>query len=219
MKASRSAVTILEIMVAFSLFAVGVMGALAYQFTLSGVRTATQSRIVREIGISNLANLLEGTPWDELGTNANRGLREWSMPTPLAATMGMTIASLRAYGVIADEYSYGTINAAQAWGVDGKDLSIRVEYYRSTTERDAANNPIPTSPGLLEGQRANAQDFKANFLALQSSALLTPGTGTGFSGILTPGDPILIRVQVSEVRPDDSQFPLSEIWHGTATAQ
>lgn len=213
----RYGLTLIEIMIALTIFAVGVLAVMNFQMTVSAERSATMGRVMRSITYSNVANLIEGTPWDELGTTTSGGLRDWSLPRldSNSGTGALTVANLKSMRIVSNET--GGLFGIQ--GTDGTDMAIAVEYYRSISNLDANGVAVPGESGLFDNAYADSNAFKTAFAGSGASMRLTPSPSTGFNGgLVTLGNPIIVRIVVRKREWNGTFTPISESWSGAATA-
>lgn len=210
--------SLIEVIVAISILAVVFAGVLSFQFTLGEQRTDSLARITRAIAYSNIGQLVEGTPWDELATTTSGGQREWSLPrlTSGASNAPLRLADLRSLGIVSR--STGALMGSQASGTAVDNLTIYLEYFRSTA--NIVNGvALTTQPGLLDVQRAAPSEFKTELATNRANYLLAPTETLGFKdpNLLTAGNPILVRMVVKDGTSSLSRT-IAENWFSAATS-
>ena len=192
--------TLMEVMIALAVLAIGLLTLFAHQYTLSELRASSLSRALQTVSTNNLVNLCEGTNWDELG----RSERPWSLSRIQglggATNPPLSVQDLSGAGVL------GSVNGAlQATVGESGTAQLRyyVEYYRATANLDPAYAPVSGQPGLLDAQYASAGAFKTAFAASATACRIVPAPTTGLvdATLLTPGNPALIRVVVARFDP------------------
>jgi len=210
---------LIEVMVSISILTVALAAVFSYQFTLNSQRESSLSRAMRTITINNLVNLVDGTNWDELG----RSQRPWSMSRVRGGGVGtlppLTLSDLLGMGVISSET--GMFNGNRSADAGLGFLRFYVEYYRSTSNMDAALNPISSQPGLMDAQHASTVDFKSDFTTRAADCRIVPDPLTGLADttLVTPGNPILVRLIAVNVDPaSNSEQVIGDTFLGTSTA-
>ena len=168
-----AAFTLIEVMIAVAVLAVGMFGVLSMIPTLSSARTQAVEMVIARQVADTMAERIQGVAWRELGgTRTSPGTyntNAWSLPRyrssmspinpPMTEDSPDPNHNLLANGVI-----------AQRTGVP--DLKVYLEYYngaimKSATDRTSWYNAINGSTGI--GNRMNT--FNGT-----SSDVLTPST-------------------------------------------
>ena len=222
---TRQAFTLAEVLLALAIFAVAIGGVLAFQATISGQRERTLARVVRSIAINNVAQLIEGTPVIELGRTVPGGERDWSLPRITSTISGssntthdpMTVPDLIDLGII--HRRSGVLFGAQALGVSGSGLRINLEYFRSTANLVSGDPAVQdtSSPGVLDTKNESIPDFRSNFDRDTFILDVNSNIGVRDENILTPGNPVMVRMLVQETYPSGASQVISESWFGVGT--
>ncbi len=215
----RTGSTLIELMIASAVFAVALLSVFGYQFTVDSLRTSNLSRVMQTVAINNMVNLIDGTNWDELG----RTQRPWSLSRIRGGGSGtfpaLTLSDLLGMNLVSSETGMfaGSKSTDASIGV----LRFYVEYYRSTSNLDAAFNSIGSQPGLLDTPATSMGNFATGFAANAAACRIVPSPTVGLSDstVLTPGNPILVRLVAVNVDPAVGQERvLAETFLGSGTA-
>ncbi len=216
---TKTGATLIEVMIAMAVMAIAVSAIFSSLFTIDSLRTSSLARAMQTIAINNMVNLIEGTNWDELG----RAQRPWS----LSRIMGggsqtlppLTLSDFLGLNLVASEH--GLFIGAKAADASTGYLRFYIEYYRSTANLDAAYNSIASQPGLIDTPSSSPAGFAQNFAANAATCRIVPDPIIGFldSTLLTPGNPLMVRLVVVNVDPaDSSQRVLQDNFLGVGTA-
>jgi Tfp pilus assembly protein PilV len=187
--------TLVEIMMSVGIFAVGVSTVLGYLGTLNSVTSNTLARETRAIMVSNLANLIEGTEYDELATsNSNR---TWALNRDSAGNQPMTINDLVSMHIV--HYETGNLQGDMAATAKSELTKLRIylEYYRVI---DDASNPS-SRPGLW-GAQSTTQNYTQVTTPVSTgpSRLRNINTVVGLkdSSLVDVGNPIAARLIIKD---------------------
>ena len=210
--------SLIEVMIAISVMAVALLVILGHQATLNNLRAHSLSRSLQTVAVNNLVNLVDGSNWDELG----RAERPWSLSRLQAGgstNPPLQISDLVGAGMIASET--GHFSGAQAADSASGNLRFYFEYYRATANLDSAYVAIPTQPGLLDAQQTSTNGFRSAFTTNAATCRIVPNPTLGLVDAtqITAGNPVLIRLAVSEVEPvSGTQRQIYETFLGAQTA-
>lgn len=210
--------SLIEVMIAMSILAVALLVVIGHQATLNHLRAHSLERSLQTVAVNNLVNLVDGSNWDELG----RAERPWSLSRLQAGgttNPPMQIADLVGAGVIASETGY--LSGSRAVDSASGNLRIYFEYYRATANLDAANAAVLTQPGLLDAQQTSSNGFHTAFASNAIACRIVPNASLGLvdAAQITAGNPVLVRLAVSEVEPvTNAQRQIYETFLGAQTA-
>lgn len=151
-RTSRTAMSLLEIMMALSVLTVGIFASMSHFGTLSALRKqATEINAAHTI-VAALAERFQGCRWDVIGSSAV----PWSLPRPEpGAVTGAAIANPPLMDDVnmtaADRPLRGLQTLGLAQGASGlPELRIYVEFFRSLTARNDAGDADLTRPGIMD---------------------------------------------------------------------
>lgn len=209
--------SLIEVMIALSVFAVAIVVILGHNITLDNLRANSLSRALQTVAVNNVVNLLDGSNWDELG----RTQRPWSLSrlqSGVATNPPLTLADLVGEGVVSRET--GHFAGAKAADASKGDLNFYVEYYRATANLDPSLVAMPSQPGLLDAQQTSGQGFKAAFASTAAACRIVPDPNLGLVDAtqLTAGNPVMIRLVVGDGPTGPTQRQVYETFIGTQTA-
>jgi prepilin-type N-terminal cleavage/methylation domain-containing protein len=214
----RQGLSLIEVMIAVTVLTVTLLSIIGHQYTLNNLRSQSLKRALRTVAVNNLVNLVDGSNWDELG----RAERPWSMSRLQAGgstNSPFQLTDLVGLGIVSVETGHfkGGTPVDPASG----DLRFYVEYYRSTANTDSSLNPIPTQPGLLDAQQTSPSGFRSAFASTAAACRILPNPNLGLvdGTQITAGNPVLVRLAVTEVDPDTgTQRQVYESFLGVQTA-
>ena len=201
MNLSARGMTIMEVMVALSIFAIAILGVFSTQWTVAQQQKMAVSRVARAITYNNIVNMIQGSAWTQLA-GANQVYAGWSIYRAPSGANALTLAALAQYGIISQDTAL-----LSASGEDFYNPNISLVYYRMTANLDANNNKKISEPGLLDIVYDDPKDFLDEIHSNGSSYILTTGnSGLNDELILTSGNPVMavLRVAVSGQAPRES---------------
>ena len=210
--------SLIEVMIAISILAVALVAVLGHQYTLDNLRAHSLTRALQTVAVNNLVNLVDGSNWDELG----RIERPWSLSRLQAGgttNPSLQLADLVGAGVVSPETGHFT-GGRQANEANGN-LRFYLEYYRATANLDSSLNPVATQPGLLDTQQTSTGGFQTAFASMAATCRIVPDPNLGLVDAtqITAGNPVMVRLAVTEVQPSTgTQRQVYETFLGAQTA-
>lgn len=214
----RAGLSLIEIMIAISVLAVALIAVLGHQYTLDNLRAHSLTRSLLTVAVNNLVNLVDGSNWDELG----RIERPWSLSRLQAGgatNPSLQLADLVGVGVVSPEIGHFT-GGRQADDAAGN-LRFYLEYYRATANLDSSLNPVTTQPGLLDTQQTSPSGFQSAFASTAATCRIVPVPTLGLvdASQITAGNPVMVRLAVTEVQPaTGTERQVYETFLGAQTA-
>ena len=182
----RQGFSILEIMIALSILASGIMSIMSQQVTLQSSREMDRNGVVIELLANEMVERFQGGRWESIGTSS----LPWSVPRHLdgsSVSGPMQDADLIANNLI-------TLPS----GIAG--LKVYVEYYRAMATKDAAGNVV--SSGMMDGEGntyAGLDSLRAVWnkaSARNAYRLEATSTSPTVTTQVDEGTPVIIRIEI-----------------------
>ena len=217
MVTAKSGMSLIEVMIALSIFSMAILAIMGHQYTLDNLRANSLARALQAIAVNNVVNLVDGTNYDELG----RTQRPWSfsrLQSGGTTNPPMTLNDLVTVGVLSSETGY--FSGGRAADASVGNLRFYLEYYRATASLDSSLAPISSQPGVMDIQQTSPAAFKTAFNALATSTRIVPDVSLGLVDAtqITPGNPVMVRLAVTEVQLGGGERQVFETFLGAQTA-
>lgn len=184
----RAGMTIMEIMMAFAIIAIAITSILGNMANLNSTRKEAPDVVAVNQVLFSLVDRLQAAHEDQIGSAPWAQYRFQDLPVvpggnsgPLVETAGDD--SLIAAGLLSKPL--------------GLNLRVYVEFYRGVTRLDDSGVPIPSEPGLMDGEDTTyttPAGFKAKLASATERARFRLSTTEGAWNQVGENDPLVIRV-------------------------
>jgi hypothetical protein len=205
----RQAFTIMEVMIAFSVLAIGLIAVTGAIHSMDSARRMAPEQAVAQRVLSAMVDRFQGARWEVIGD------QPWSRPRFKDAT-NIGHPPLTEDAAVADDnlIASGILQRKQ-----GIDLKVYVEFYRAVAAKTEDGVVIADKPGVMQGEDplvtyAKPDDFSAIFRSptLRAKYKLDPSLGAPTAQV-GEDDPIVIRL-IAEWKLANDEIARLEVFTG-----
>lgn len=162
-RTSSSGMSLLEVMIAMSVLAVGLLASISGFATLDKSRRMAKDSVVATALVNAIADRFQGVRYDVIGsaTNAPWSLERTEPGTSVAAPLNQPLVDDSNSLHFSTNGGTPATRGLQTLGVYPtstglENLCIYVEYYRGTMSLKDDGAPDPAKPGLMSGENGGA---------------------------------------------------------------